>query len=150
MRMRTEDEIKHTLDLARRFRLTEWLAPLRWALGEDTLPYLDTGENNRIITVMLDGWFNWRIADARQAYHYYSGGMSLCGRWNLVVFGNPENPDDVAAAESKVRSWGSAGVDIRRCRACETKLRELRRSERSYAARAIKQSKTMEVKTCGN
>ena len=51
--MRTEDEIKHTLDLARRFRLTEWLAPLRWALWEDTLPYLDTDANPSVITVML-------------------------------------------------------------------------------------------------
>jgi hypothetical protein len=138
--MRTEAEIQSTLDLARRFRLTEWLAPLRWALGEDTLPYLDTGENNRVITVMLEGWFNWCIADARQVYHYYSGGISLCGKWNLIVFGNPEKPDEVARAESQVKSWGSVGVGIRRCRVCETKLRERRRREQSCAAKAIRKS----------
>jgi hypothetical protein len=148
--MRTEDEIKQTLDLARRFRLTEWQAPLRWMLGEDTLPYLDTDENPSVITVMLDGWFNWCIADARQVYHYYSKGSSLCGRWNLVEYGNPENPDDVAAAERKVRSWGAVGADIRRCRACETKLRENRRREYNYAAKAIKQSKAKEVSLCEN
>jgi hypothetical protein len=139
MTMRTEDEIKHTLDLARRFRLTDWLAPLQWTLGEDTLPYPDTGENDKIVTVMLEGWFNWRIADARQVYHYYSGGVSFCGRWNLAVSGNPENPGDVAEAERKVKSWGAVGVDIRRCRVCETKLRERRRKEHNYAAKAIKQ-----------
>jgi hypothetical protein len=148
--MRTEDEIKHTLDLVHRFRLTEWLAPLRWALGEDTLPYLDTDENNSVVTVMLDGWFNWCIADARQVYHYYSGGISLCGRWNLVVFGNPDNPRDVAEAESRVRSWGAVGADIRRCRVCETKLRENRRREYNYAAKAIKQSNIGEVRPCEN
>jgi hypothetical protein len=41
MTIGTEDEIQRTLDLACRFRLKEWIAPRRWVLGEDTLPYLD-------------------------------------------------------------------------------------------------------------
>jgi hypothetical protein len=138
--MRTEEEIKHALDLVRRFHLTGWIAPLRWILGEDTLPYLDTDKNPCVITVMLEGWFNWNIGDARSVYHYYSEGMSLCGKWNLVEYGNPENPDDIAAAERKVKSWAALGSGIRRCGVCEMKLREQRRSERFYAARPIKQS----------
>jgi len=138
--MRTEDEIKRTLDLVRRFHLTEWIAPLRWTLGEDTLPYLDSGANPDVITVMLEGWFNYHLADGRSVYHYYSGGISLCEKWNLIVFGNPENAADVAAAEGRVKSWASVGVEIRRCRVCEKKLRVWRRSERSCVAKAIKQS----------
>jgi hypothetical protein len=139
--MRTEDEIKLTLDLVRRFHLTEWIAPLRWTLGEDSLPYLDTGATPDVITVMLEGWFNYHLADGRSVYHYYSGGISLCEKWNLIVFGNPENAENVAAAERRVKSWASVGVEIRRCRVCERKLRERRRSERSCAASAIKQSR---------
>jgi hypothetical protein len=136
--MRNEDEIKRTLDLAYRFHLTEWVAPLKWILGEETLPYLDSDAKSGVMTVMLDGWFNYDITDGRSSFHYYSGGISLCGKWNLIVFGNPGNSHEVAAAEREVKSWRPVGVDIRRCATCERKLRERTRNERRRAARAIR------------
>jgi hypothetical protein len=137
--MRTREEIERTLNLVRRFSLREWIAPLRWALGEDTLPYLDTDANPSVITVMLEGWFNRNLANARSVYHYYSGGISLCGTWNLVEFGNPENPDDIAAAERKVKSWAPVGSRNRRCMVCERKMREQRRREQSCVAKVVVQ-----------
>jgi hypothetical protein len=125
--MRTEKEIKGILELARRYGLSEWIAPLQWTLGADNLPSL----RSDAITVMLEGWFIFGFIDARRAYHYYRGGISLCGKWNLVVPGNPENKEEAADAVQRVKTWAPQSGKFKRCMECERRLISLKQRLRA-------------------